>query len=423
MRILSLLAALLLTVATVIAAEPVDTRQGPIAPGFKSLTVSLESDLMADPVITLGSGERILVSFDELAMDRRYMRYSLTHCDSRWQPEDLVDSEFLDSFNEGEVEDYAFSRATLVHYVNYRITIPNDQVRITQPGNYLLRVWDEQEPDSTLLQARFCVVDPAVDIAATVSSRTDIDVNHSHQQLALALSPRALPIADPFNDIKVVITQNGRPDSEVHLQAPQRLEGNRLIYEHMPALIFPAGNEYRRFETVTDNYPGIGIDHIDRSGELFEAYLQLDQPRTDEPYQYDETQHGRFLVRASGVSDSSTEADYMLTHFSLTLPTFPQGLVYLDGNLTDRRFSPEALMDYNPSTGLNEKTLLLKQGSYNYQYLLLTPGDTSASTAPIEGDNYQTSNEYTIRVYHRPRGSRMDRLVGVTTITSNGRNY
>ena len=42
-----------------------------------------------------------------------------------------------------------------------------------------------------------------------------------------------------------------------------RMSGTTAIFAHNPALIFEAGNEYRRFETVTDHYPGMGVERID----------------------------------------------------------------------------------------------------------------------------------------------------------------
>ncbi|MDE6121833.1 MAG: DUF5103 domain-containing protein, partial [Duncaniella dubosii] len=141
-------------------AEVTDTSQAIFDPAFRSLKVTLDANEFAPPVITLGDPlSRLTVSFDELGDERRFMRYELVHCDALWQPEGLVASEFLDGFNEGEVEDYEFSRATLVHYVHYSITIPNREIRITETGNYLLRVYDESNPDETLLQARFGVSD------------------------------------------------------------------------------------------------------------------------------------------------------------------------------------------------------------------------------------------------------------------------
>lgn len=409
----------ILTLILTLAAhgEQTDTRQGVMEGAFKTLQVRLGDDIFAPPVLNLANpGERIVISFDELAEERRYLRYSLVHCDASWQPEGLVDSEFLDSFNEGTVEDYDYSQATVVHYVHYTIALPNQQVRITQPGNYLVRVYDENEPDRTLLQARFGVCNFTAPVMATVSSRTDIDTNTSHQQLALQIDTRHLHVDDPFNDLRVVITQNGRPDNEVTLTTPQRINGDRVIYEHLRPLIFDAGNEYRRFETTSVDYPGLGVERVIHDAPVYNAELYTDSPRDKQSYLYDSTQQGRYVVRSVDTQESDTEADYVLTHFTLLMPPIAGADIFIDGDLTDRRMDPSSHMVYNHSTGAYEQSMLLKQGAYNYQYLVVPNGSDRGLTAPVEGDKYQTVNEYTIRVYHRPRGTRFDRLVGITTV-------
>lgn len=415
--ILSLYAAVIASCAW--AMETVDTSQGVIAPSFHSLQVVFAGSEMGEPVIDLHNpADRVVISFDELSDDRRYMRYSLVHCDALWQPEGLVDSEFLDSFNEGTVEDYDYSQATIVHYVHYTITLPNEQVRITQPGNYLVKVYDESDPEETLLQARFYVSDNTVGIKADVTTRTDIDTNLAHQQLGLTVDTRYLNPEDPFNDLKVVVTQNGRPDTETVIVSPQRLGSREVIYEHLRPLIFPAGNEYRRFETVSTNYPGMGVERIERDAPVYNMMLYADEPRSSKDYLFDRTQHGRYLVRSSDVSDSSTEADYVMTNFTLAMPPLAGYDIFIDGDLTDRRFSPSSRMVYNEASGAYEQSLLLKQGSYNYQYLAVPSGSLKGETGPVEGNKYQTVNEYTIKVYHRPKGTRFDRLVGYGVVSS-----
>ncbi|MDE6555781.1 MAG: DUF5103 domain-containing protein, partial [Duncaniella sp.] len=198
-----------------VASGESDTRTRTFHPAFRSLQVSVADSPYAPPIVGLGlDGQQILVEFDELATDRRYLRYSLTHLNAAWQPDGLVDSEFVEGFNEGTVDDYAFSQATLVHYVNYRILLPNEQVRFTVSGNYLLRVYDEQDPDVTLLQARFSVSEMTAEVRAGVSSSTDIDHNDAHQQLSVEVDTRFLSLRDPFNDLRIVITRNNSPLDE-----------------------------------------------------------------------------------------------------------------------------------------------------------------------------------------------------------------
>ncbi|MBD5369401.1 MAG: DUF5103 domain-containing protein [Bacteroides sp.] len=412
---------LLLTVmpAMVFAGDLTDTSTAIFDPAFRTLQVEVDGDPYAPDVIVSGDdADRIVISFDELASDRRYMRYQLIHCDRDWQPEQLVDSEFIDGFNEAPVEDYRYSRATLVQYVHYTIRIPDENMRITAPGNYLVRVYDENDPDETLLQARFGVCDCSMDARATVSSRTDIDTNLSHQQLDVTVDTKHTTVRDMFGDIYVTVSQNGRVDNTVTVNRPLRVNAGVQVYEHNRDLIFPAGNEYRRVEPISTRYPGMGVENIEYHAPVYQITLATDGARNRSGYQFDSTQHGRYLVREYNSTDSDVEADYVMVHFALEVPRMENADVFLDGDFVMRRFDPTSRMVWNHATGRYETSLLLKQGAYNYQYLTVPTGSMTGTTSPVEGDYYETVNEYEIRVYHRPPGTRYDRLVGITTATS-----
>lgn len=398
------------------AQSPLTT--GILHPAFASLQVYAGDWPLNDPVITLNGDDRLTVEFDEIADDVRYMRYSITHCNADWQPSQLIASEYLTGFNEGIIDSYDFSRATTVHYVHYTLSLPNDDITLTISGNYILKVYDENDPDNTLLQARFMVTEQAVGIGSFVTSRTDVDYNVSHQQLQLEIDPSQLVVHDPFNDFKVVVSQNNRLDNRVTLLHPLRLQGKKLVYEHQPELIFDAGNEYRRFESVSTTMPGMNIDHMEWHAPCYHAFVAIDEPRNEQPYTYDRTQQGGYVVREYNSTQPDTEADYLLTHFTLAMPQIPGADVYLDGDLTNRRFDGRSRLTYDPDLQAYTTTLLLKQGSYNYQYLVKPSGDKKAYTVPIEGDFYNTVNTYRVAVYHRLPGDRYDRLVGYNMILS-----
>ncbi len=396
-----------------------DTRQGANSPSIRSIKASVDGIPLSLPIITLGGDDHILISFDEIADDRRYMRYELIHCDAAWQPEQLVDSEFIEGFNLGDINDYAYSEATTVHYINYRLQLPNEQVRFTASGNYLVRIYPEDDPDQTLLQARFSVVEPGVSVAASVSTVTDIDVNQNHQQVNFTIDAGEYPVDDMFNDLIVVVEQDNRQDNAVTLRQPLRLARSKVaVYEHLRPLIFDAGNEYRRFETVSLTRPDMNVEQISYIDPFYHATLTIDHPR--DSYNYDHTQQGAYLVRQSDTSieESDVRADYLVTHFTLDLPRQQDVDIYIDGDLTDRRVDPTSLMTFNSATGRYEKALLLKQGSYNYQYIAVPRGTTRGTAGIVEGNFAPTNHRYTIKVYHRPRGTRYDRLIGVATLQS-----
>lgn len=395
-----------------------DTQTRIFDSNFRSLRAALSRSYYAPPVITLGGNDSIRIEFDELSPELRYMRYSLLHCDADWNPSDIVESDYVDGFNQADVTDYQFSSATFANYVHYGITVPNADMHIRLSGNYLLKVYPEDDNEQTLLQVRFCVVENQVDILAEVTSRTDIDYNDRHQQVSVMVDAKDYYVDNMYSDLKLRVSQNSRTDNERSANTPLRVSGQKAFFEHDKRLIFPAGNEFRRFEMTTTNYIGMGVKQYSYHAPFYHAELDIDRPRCFDSYSYDQTQYGRFTIRESNAFDSNTEADYMITHFALEMPQLQGGAVYVDGEFTQHNFSSSNMLRYNQNSGCYELDILLKQGAYNYQYLWVPDGITIGETGKIEGDFYQTVNEYQIKVYNRRRGERYDRLVGFTTVFS-----
>lgn len=392
-----------------------DTRQGERNPRFRTLRVSNPDNFMAPPVMRLGTDDRIEISFDEIGDDRSWLRYRLIHCNADWQPSRMQDSEITDGFNEAPVDDYAFSSNTFIHYVNYRIEIPNDDMSPLISGNYLLQVYPEDDPDDILLQARFYVAEPLVRVEGEVSPRTDRGFHDRWQQADIILDTSHFRVRDPFNDFIVVTEQNRDPSVSSSVEHPQRVSGDKVIYQHVPSLIFPASNEFRRFETVRADYPGMHVDSTRYIGSNYHAFLTPDLPRASKGYEYDRTQYGRFLIREYNATDSDLGADYVTVHFTLVTPPMADCDIYVDGDFSSHQRDSRYRMTYDSQSGAYTLQLPLKQGSYNYRYVAVGKTDGKEDYSRIDGDKYETSNEYMIRVYERLPGARADRLVGFAT--------
>ena len=389
----------------------VDTTTGIFDRRFRTLKTEVEDNFMSPPVIRLGTNDRILVKFDEIGEDNSYLEYRLIHCDADWQPSRLIESEYLEGFNSVRIEDYAYSTATFVHYVNYLIAFPNEELQIKHSGNYLLQVYDPERPEETLLQTRFQVTENIARIEGNVTSRTDMGHNTYWQQLAFEIDCQGIGEFNPYQDIIVYVTQNNREATKRRIMTPLRVSGCKIIYEHLNDLVFGASNEYRRFESVSNSFPGMRVDSLRYMGSNYHVWLKVDEPRQSASYSYDQTQHGRFLVREYNSTDSDIGADYITVHFLLECPELPSYDIYLDGEFTHDRMDKENQLTYDHRVGGYVAEVPLKQGAYNYQYVTRSRQTGEISTSTIEGDKYETLNEYGIAVYFRPPGARADRLI------------
>lgn len=384
---------------------------------FRSMKVMKEGDFMAAPAIRLGSDERIIINFDEWNEDYSDLQYRLVHCGPDWKPSGLLESEYLDGFNIADIEDWAFSSNTFVHFVNYRIEIPNEQIDPLLSGNYIVEIFERDNPEETLAETRFSVTEHSADVRGSVSSRTDRGLNTEWHQVELAIVPTDVAIDDPYSMVRVDITQNGAPYTTKTLRTPSRIDGKNIIYTHQPELIFKAGNEFRRFETLRVNYNDMKVDSMRFLSRNYHAWLTPDRERASKEYSYDQTQQGRFLVREYNSTDSDLGADYVTVHFRLETPEVVDSDVYVEGEFNGYRHEDAYRMhyDYNERAYLLE--LPMKQGSYNYRYAAVPrSGERKPDPSVIEGNKYETRNEYRVQVWYRPIGGRYDRLVGDETI-------
>lgn len=402
-----------------------ETATAIFAPEFRTLKISNPDNFMAPPVIRLGSNDRLVVSLDELAYDRQELCATLTHCNADWQPSVLQDSEFLDSFNYEDIEDFGYSSNTFQHFVNYRLEIPSEHLTPTRSGNYLLKIAPREEPDLTLLQVRFQVVEPLVTVTGNVTTRTDRGTNNYWQQIEAEVNLRELKVANPYTDLILKVTQNSAPGTTRTVTSPLRVEGSSLTYAHRPELIFPALNEYRRFETVRATFPGLGVDSVRFDNNRYHAYLTADADRSEHEYTYDQTQRGRFLIREYNASDSDLAADYIDVHFTLDFPQVIDADIYVEGEMTGYRHDESNRMIFDHDERVYKLTMPLKQGSYNYRYSVAArnaDGNSATSAGfpeTVEGNHWETVNEYLLEVFYRPPGARADRLVGIATIVAN----
>lgn len=412
-RTICLVSCALVAVAA-IAQNKVDTRTHIFNSNVRSLKVCLASNMYLPPVLMMNSDDHLLVNFDYLDYDVHYLRYSVTHCNANWQPSQLSESDYVSGFNYADIDDYAQSEGTYVHYYNYQFALPNPDMELLVSGNYLLTVYEEDDPDDILFQTRFSLCEGKVGVYPEVTSRTDIESNNRFQQVSFDVRYRTNQIRDPFTELTCVVIQNSRLDNAVTVRRPTMAGMDYLNFSHNRDLIFPAGNEFRRFETVSAHSINMGVQAIKYYEPMNHAILMVDEPRNEKQYLYDQTQFGRFTIRNAEVrGESAVRADYMITHFTLnTMGKLNGGNVWLYGEFTEGYPASQAMMKYDTSTGCYTADILLKQGAYNYMYLWVPDGSTVGQTSRIEGDHYETINEYLVMAYYHPMGERYDRLVG-----------
>lgn len=404
-----LISILLFSLFVVISMAQKVYRTQPLSDDIKTIQLIANGDLFSPPIIKIQSDESISIRFDKLSVEEPRLRYKIIHCNADWSASGISEIEYLDGFNNQLISDYRFSENTTVSYIHYQLDFPNNEIRFKVSGNYAVLVTDDSNSDNVLLTACFSVMEPKVQVRASVTGNTDIDINRAHQQVAFEINHASLLLRDPMNEIFVTVLQNNRLDNRRQNVKPSYVHPNRMVFEHNRELIFEGGNEYRRFETISRQYNGLNIYEIFYESPFMNALIYKDEFRSGKSRRYDEDQNGRFFIRNANGYDSDVDADYFLVHFTLDAPALVSD-IFLNGDFTYNTFNSDYRMEYDSQTNQYHGVLLLKQGAYNYQYL--SPSLQGFSTSEVEGNYYETRNEYLILVYYRAPGRRYDSLVG-----------
>ena len=381
-------------------------------PQVKTLQVVVNQDWLSPPVMRLGSDDVLNIGFDELSHTFHRYIYRLEHCEADWSPsEDLFESNWLEGFNGNTIEDYENSLNTTVLYTHYWLQIPNDRCQLKMSGNYRLHIYDEDDDDKEVLCAEFRVVEPLMKVGMSITTNTDIDFNQSHQQVSMTVLYGNVNVNNVEDQIRTVVMQNGREDNQILNVKPNYVRTDRLQWEHNQALIFDAGNEYRKFEVLALSHPTMGIDRMRWDGTNYHAFPFVGGPRPS--YILDHDADGAFYVRNSDNIENDRTCDYVYVHYKMLAENYRDDVI-IDGNWTTEDGS-NYVMTYDHSDHSYNATILQKQGYYSYQYLL-RDGEGNTRVMPEEGSFFETENRYQAFVYYKGISERTWRLVGYQQI-------
>lgn len=379
-----------------------------------SLQVVAGNKWLEPPVISLNDNTPINISFDEKSHNYHRYVYTVEHCEDDWSvSKQLFKSDYIRGFSDYlNIEDIQPSINTNTEYTHYSFSIPNESCQLLMSGNYRVTVYDDNNNDSKILVAHFMVVDPKVKIGIEATTNTDLDINNRHQQLNIVLNYPPNISQNPKEEFKIVVTQNNRLDNIRKDFMPQIVTTESMIWQHNKQLIFDAGNEYHKFETLHTSQPSMGVERMVWNNNSYNAFLWPTTARF--AYVYDEDANGAFYIRNSDNIENNTASDYINVHFTLAIPK-QVGEIYLNGQWTNNSFTEKYRLTYNEDIKAYTAVVNLKQGYYSYQYLLKMPNGT-ITTLPTEGNFFQTENTYQAYVYFKGKGERTYQLVGFKQI-------
>lgn len=375
------------------------------------------NDKFLPAVEPLGEG-RLFLEFDDLVEAHEEYRVKIIHCNADWTKSKLRNLDYLNDFNEFNINQFTYSVDTKIGYVHYEFRLP----RVKLPGNYLLVAYRGSDEKDIILSKRFMVYQPNVNVRISSNLNGLTSIRRTNQQIDFDVIYDDFELMDPMQTVKVVIRQNQRWDNIITIDKPnfiRELE-NRLEYRFFDfSNNFSAANEYRFFDLRSLRYPGQQVYKVDISKRPISAFIMADQPRIYQAYSQYNDLNGNFIIQNSDMGGGDASSDYLFVNFTLDTKEKLAGDIYVVGQMNNYDRDKSSKLTYNEQAKVYQGELLLKQGWYDYQYHI--EADT-LNYNYLEGNHFETENEYEILVYYRPMNLRSDVLIGYNQFRINRRN-
>lgn len=357
-------------------------------------------------------GETIEFSFDDLDADEKYYYYQITHHDYDWNPSNAKKSDYLEGYDDNRIKVVKNSFNTLVPYTNYKLRIPNNDLKIKASGNYSISI--HLSNGEKIFEKYFSVIDQQYQIQMSISRSNLIDNIDSVQKLKIILNCNdCSEIYNNSSELKIIVIKNQNLNDSKILNKPKFIMSNRLIYDD---IIFSGGNEFLNFDNSKIKQTNYRILRSSLE-KIYNTYLVTDIDRTNDVYKYGPDINGNFKINFSANRDE-IENDYAKVHFKFK----PDKIVdkrdiYVIGSFNNFQINSYNKLNFNSKKMMYEGSFLFKQGFYDYIYGYIdTKNQNKLET--YGGNFWQTENEYQVLLFHKKINDKFFKIIGQNSLSS-----
>lgn len=338
---------------------------------------------------------RITIDFDVEADNYPTLNIRFLFCNSNWEP---YTNPFLSSApNDIDYNlwlDKVPRPASGVDY-HFTKTYPNKDIYFPFSGNWIFQIYDSADPEYILGEGRFYVIRSEIELAANLKKGRIEGRNVSPANLG-----RIIDITTRFNlnenmfgnELgKVVLVENQKLPQARVLTTEQTYQndfyewdGHRKFKFYFKSI--QPGNEYRQtnLEDITWYNPPETEAHHD--GADLSRFFQFGSPDFN---------------GASKLKNFKDDyAEYMDVKFELQPESFDKSKnIYLVGSFTNWELLEDFKL-YEERSNFYSLFVNLKRGIYDYQYVTAYDNGEEADWLELEGNFWETTNDYRIFVYY-----------------------
>lgn len=386
----------------------------------KAVRFHVYGDQLSLPVYKLNSSDQLELNFDDLDANVKSYYYCFQLCDYNWNPVDISPFLYIKGFTQQRISTYRYSSIALTRYTHYQAIVPDRSTTLTMSGNYILKVYLDGDTSKLVFTKRMLVLEQKASISGQVVQPFTPQLFKTHQKIQFNANINGLNTFSAAQQIKVVVLQNNRWDNAIKDIRPTFVRGNTLEYSTENSCVFPGGKEWRWLDLRSFRLQSDRVQKADYNKTSTNIYLFTDADRSGQRYVYFKDLNGMYLIETYETINPYWQGDFATVYFSLATPDgkpYADKDIYLAGQLTNYEFNDKTKMTFNEAKGVYEVTAFLKQGYYNYTYIAVDKNNP-AQKHDLEGDYWETENDYTILMYYKSFTDRTDQLIGVGKIAS-----
>lgn len=398
------------------------TQDQTFSSSIKTIQLYRAGDQTSFPIIALGSSDALELHFDDLDNHVKYYYYTFELRNADWSPSILHPFEYIQGFQNARITTYRNSSLSTTQYIHYQATLPNRNCYPNRSGNYILKVFLDNDTSKLVFTKRMVIVDMKASLAAQIRQPYRSTLFNKAQRLTIGLqTDNRIQILSP-SDLKVTILQNNNWQTSVTIDRPTIYRGNYYEYSDESQTTFPALKEFRWLDLRSLRLKSDRMLDINNKGDTTKIMVKPDRERASQIYVYYRDLNGNYTIETLESINPFWQGDYAFVHFSY-IPPDNKALegrdLYMFGEVTNYASDTSGKMNFNKESGVYEKTMFLKQGYYSYLYATKpTDGKGGLDFSQTEGNYFNTENNYIVLVYYRPFGERSDQVIAYTTVNS-----
>ena len=329
--------------------------------------------------------EFMTIVFDELNEKSRSFYYEIEHYDFNWKLSNIRKSEFLDGFDDIRITNYTKSYNTLNPYIHYQFKIPNKNLSLTKSGNYKIIIKDNN--GNYMFSRKFILIKNPQIGSIEISKPKNINFQRSNQNLKVTIPCNDCNFNNNSFQYKLIVHKNYNLTDYKTINYPTFKLADSFVFDN---ITFSGGLQFFNFDNSNILKTSVEIKNIN----LNSTYVtELREDKISNIYVYEPDINGKYIIK-NNKENNFTESEYSKVIFSLKADNINNHPVYVVGNFNNYEINENSILKKMNNQYRTE--LLLKQGFYNYKYVI------KENNFNNEIENFwQTENLYTAILYEK----------------------